>query len=99
MEYLIDFVITIPDDAPAAEVEERQAGEVTRVAELADQGIAMRVWRPLPVPEDGSMRVLGLYRADSEAELRHVLETLPLRPWLEYSLTPLEPTASDPTRS
>jgi hypothetical protein len=40
MEYLVEFNTTIPDDAPPAEVEQRLAGETTRVAELAAQGHA-----------------------------------------------------------
>jgi hypothetical protein len=51
MDYLIEFIITIPDDAPPPEIEQRLAGETTRVAELAVEGHALRVWTPLP--EDG----------------------------------------------
>jgi muconolactone delta-isomerase len=78
MDYLVEFVINIPDDAPPAEVEQRMAGETTRVAELAAQGHALRVWKPLP--EDGRRRALGLYRAASDEELEAVLDSLPLRP-------------------
>jgi muconolactone D-isomerase len=98
MEYLIDFLITIPQDAPAASAEERLAGEVTRVAELADEGHALRVWRPLPVPEDGRTRVFGLYRADSDAEMWEILDSLPLRPWMDVSFTPLAEHPNDPAR-
>ena len=48
MEYLVEFIITIPDEAPPAEIEQRLAGETTRVAELAAQGHVLRVWKPLP---------------------------------------------------
>ena len=41
MDYLVEFNTTIPDDAPPAEVEQRLAGETTRVAELATQGYAL----------------------------------------------------------
>jgi muconolactone delta-isomerase len=61
MEYLVEFNTAILDDAPPAEVEQRLAGETTRVAELAAQGHALRVWKPLP--EDGRRRAVGLYRA------------------------------------
>jgi muconolactone D-isomerase len=79
--------INIPDDAPPAEVEQRMAGETTRVAELAAQGHALRVWKPLP--EDGRRRALGLYRAASDEELEAVLDSLPLRPWMEVWVTAL----------
>ena len=48
MDYLVEFIITIPDDAPPPEIEQRLAGETTRVAELAAQGHVLRVWKPLP---------------------------------------------------
>jgi muconolactone D-isomerase len=96
MEYLIDFLITIPDDAPADEVRERLDGETTRVAELAAEGRAVRVWRPLP--EDGRRRAIGLYRADSDAELDAILDSLPLRPWMEIEVTPLASHPNDPAR-
>src|SRR3954447_26051817 len=87
MEYLIDFLITIPDDAPQAEVRERSEGETTRVAQLAAEGHALRVWKPLP--DDGRRRALGLYRADSDADLEAILASLPLRPWMEITVTAL----------
>jgi len=52
MEYLVEFITTIPDHAPPAEIEQRQASETTRIAELAAQGHALRVWKPKP--EDGA---------------------------------------------
>ena len=97
MDYLVEFVINIPDDAAAAEVEQRMAGETTRVAELAAQGHVLRVWKPLP--EDGRRRALGLYRAASDEELEAVLNSLPLRPWMEVSVTALAEHANDPARS
>jgi muconolactone D-isomerase len=97
MEYLIDFLITIPDGAPPGEVRERLDGETTRVAELAAEGHALRVWRPLP--EDGRRRALGLYRAASDAELETILDSLPLRPWMEITVTPLAEHPNDPARA
>jgi muconolactone D-isomerase len=96
MEYLVEFITTIPDDAPPAEIEQRLAGETTRVAELAAQGHALRVWRPLP--EDGRRRAIGMYRAASDAELGAILDSLPLRPWMEISVTALAEHPNDPGR-
>jgi muconolactone D-isomerase len=96
MDYLVEFTITIPDDAPPAEIEQRLAGETTRVAELAAQGHALRVWKPLP--EDGRVRALGLYRAASDEELEAILDSLPLRPWMELSVTGLAEHPNDPAR-
>src|SRR3954454_15922254 len=97
MDYLIDFLITIPDDAPAAEIGERLDGEETRVAELAAEGHALRVWKPLP--DDGRRRALGLYRAASDAELHAILDSLPLRPWMDITVTALAEHPNDPART
>jgi muconolactone D-isomerase len=97
MDYLVEFTITIPDDAPPAEIEQRLAGETTRVAELAVQGHVLRVWKPLP--EDGRRRALGLYRAASDEQLESILASLPLRPWMEISVTALAEHPNDPARS
>ena len=94
MDYLVEFDTTIPDDAPPAEVEQRMAGETTRVAELAAQGHALRVWKPLP--EDGRRRAVGLYRAASDTELEAILDSLPLRPWMEVSVMALAEHPNDP---
>jgi muconolactone D-isomerase len=97
MDYLVEFTITVPEEAPASEVEQRRAGEVTRVAELAAQGHALRVWRPLP--DDGRSRAIGLYRAADDSELGAILESLPLRPWMEISVTALAEHPNDPALS
>ena len=94
MEYLVDFVITVPDDTPPSELEERTAGEGTRVAELAREGHALRVWKPLP--EDGRWRALGLYQAADDHELQTILESLPLYPWMEISISALAEHPNDP---
>jgi muconolactone D-isomerase len=97
MDYLVEFVTTIPDHAAPAEVEQRLAGETTRVAELAAQRHVLRVWKPLP--EDGRLRALGLYRAASDEQLEEILDSLPLRPWMEISVTALAEHPNDPAQS
>jgi muconolactone D-isomerase len=97
MDYLVNFTITVPEGTPAAELEQRMAGEVTRVAELAAQSHALRVWKPLP--DDGRSRAIGLYRAADDTELQAILESLPLRPWMEISVTALAEHPNDPALS
>jgi len=94
MDYLVDFVITVPDDASASEREERTAGEGTRVAELAREGHVLRIWKPLP--DDGRWRALGLYRAADDEELQTILESLPLYPWMEITIAALAEHPNDP---
>ena len=97
MDYLVDFTLTVPEGTPASELELRTTGEGTRVAELAAQGHALRVWKPLP--DDGRSRAVGLYRAADDTELHAILESLPLRPWMEISVKVLAEHPNDPALS
>ena len=94
MEYLIDFTIDIPDGTPATDVDQRSQAEADRVGVLATEGHVLRVWRP--TPEDGRRRAIGLYRADDEAELNAILESLPLYPWMTINVRALAPHPNDP---
>jgi muconolactone delta-isomerase len=94
VEFLVDFDITVPGDAPAAEVEHRESGEAAAAADLAARGHIARIWR---VPgEPGTSRVLGLYRAGSRTELDDLLCGLPLYDWMRITVTPLAPHPNDP---
>jgi muconolactone D-isomerase len=96
MDYLVEFTLIVPEGTPASEVQQRTTAEGIRVAELAAQGHALRVWKPLP--DDGRARAVGLYRAADDAELQAILESLPLRPWMEISVTALAAHPNDPAR-
>ncbi|WP_035127854.1 muconolactone Delta-isomerase family protein [Conexibacter woesei] len=103
MEYLIDFLITFPADMPAERRTELLTAEADAVAELAERGHALRVWRPLEAADaaagdDPPLHVIGLYVAADNAELEALLDDLPLAEWIAYSYTPLEPAGSDPGR-
>jgi muconolactone D-isomerase len=97
MDYLVDFSITVPEGTPASEIQERMAGEGTRVVELAAQGHVLRVWKPMP--DDGRSRAVGLYRATDDTELQAILESLPLRAWMEISVRALAEHPNDPALS
>jgi muconolactone D-isomerase len=94
MDYLVEFTVTVPEGTPASEVEQRVSREGARVAELAAQGHALRVWKPLP--DDGRVRAIGLYRAADDDELQAILESLPMRPWIEISVMALAEHPNDP---
>ncbi|HKO27268.1 MAG TPA: muconolactone Delta-isomerase family protein [Solirubrobacteraceae bacterium] len=94
MEFLVAFDVTIPDGTPEAEVKERVGAEATAAAALARQGHLLRLWKP-PVAA-GEIKALGVYRADSEAQLDGLLGTLPLAAWMQTTVTPLEPHPNDP---
>ena len=94
MEFLVDFLVNIPDGTPESEVEERERAEATAAARLVDNGHLLRVWnRPVA---DGESSILGLYRADSETQLDGLLRALPLYEWMHVTVTPLEPHPNDP---
>ncbi|WP_380282749.1 muconolactone Delta-isomerase family protein [Kitasatospora purpeofusca] len=93
-EYLVEITTAVPDGTAPEEVARRRAAEAARARELAAAGHLARLWRPV-----GEQRSIGLWRAADEAELHEkVLGTLPLRPWMTVTVTPLEPHPNDPGR-
>jgi muconolactone D-isomerase len=94
MEYLVDFTIDIPDGTSSNDIDRRTQAEAERVDALGREGHVARIWRPMP--DDGRRRATALYRADDEAELTRILETLPLYPWMTVSVQALAPHPSDP---
>jgi muconolactone D-isomerase len=94
MEFLVEFEVNVPDGAPASEVEARNSAEASAAARLVDDGYLVRLWKPAAAP--GETKAVGLYRADSEAQLAGLLGALPLSDWMDISVTPLEPHPNDP---
>jgi muconolactone delta-isomerase len=94
MEFLVEFEVNVPDDASATEVEVRESAEASAAARLVDEGHLVRLWSP-PTAH-GETKALGLYRADSEAQLAGLLGALPLYDWMQVTVTPLKPHPNDP---
>jgi muconolactone delta-isomerase len=94
VEFLVEFDVNVPNGAPRSEVDERENGEAVAVAKLAQEGHAVRIWKP-PVAR-GETKALGLYRADSRTQLDDLLGALPLADWMRITVTPLEPHPNDP---
>jgi muconolactone delta-isomerase len=94
MEFLVEFDISIPKGTSESKVEQHENAEATAAAALAEQGHLIRIWR-LTVP-DGKSKTVGLYRADSKAQLDRLLEALPLYEWMHITVTALEPHPNDP---
>ena len=90
MEFLVEFEIRVPDGTPEAEVEQRTHAEASAAAELVDEGRLLRLWK-----RDGTT-ALGLYAADSEADLDGLLRALPLADWMHITVTPLAAHPNDP---
>lgn len=94
-EFLVEITTSVPAGVTEEQVTERRAAEAVRARELAATGHLARLWRPI-----GETRSIGVWRADDEAELREkVLGTLPLRPWMSLTVTPLESHPNDPGRA
>ncbi|KUN76054.1 muconolactone Delta-isomerase family protein [Streptomyces griseoruber] len=93
-EFLVEITTTVPEGTAQDEVDRRRAAEAVRAGELAGTGHLARLWRPV-----GELRSIGVWRAADEEELHEkVLGTLPLRPWMSLTVTPLESHPNDPGR-
>lgn len=91
MEFFVEFEIEVPDGTPESEVADRERAEAAAAATLVDGGHLLRVWKRAV---DG--KVIGLYRAPTEAELDGLLDALPLRDWMQIAVTPLGSHPNDP---
>ena len=91
MEFLVEFDIRVPAGTPETEVEDREGAEAIAAAKLVAEGHLVRLWK-LPAEP----KVLGLYRAESEAELNALLGALPLYEWMGVTITTLEVHPNDP---
>jgi len=94
MEFLVEFEVTVPKGTPEREVKERDTAESAAAAGLARQGHLVRLWRA-PVA-GGKTNAVGVYSADSRAELDTLLSALPLGDWMQVIVTPLTPHPNDP---
>ncbi|MFF5261773.1 muconolactone Delta-isomerase family protein [Actinomadura viridis] len=83
-EFLVRIEIELPAEMPAAEAEELRSRERKRGGELRDAGHLIRIWR---VP--GRTANVGIWAAASVSELRAVLASLPLFPWMSVEVQPL----------
>jgi len=94
VEYLVEFEVDVPDGTMMSEVEGREYAEASAAAKLVDEGHLVRLWRASVTT--GETKVLGLYRADSDAQLDGLLGAPPLYDWMRITVTPLEPHPNDP---
>ena len=92
MEFLVAFALDIPAGTPKSEISDRENAEAAATAKLADDGHLVRVWRSSAQGET----TIGLYRAESKAQLDGLLGALPLADWLHVTVTPLEAHPNDP---
>ena len=94
MEFLVTFALDIPAGTPQSEISDRENAEAIATAKLADDEHLVRVWTSGVA--QGEATIVGLYRADSKAQLDGLLGALPLADWLHVTVTPLETHPNDP---
>lgn len=92
-EYLVNIHIAEPASVSSSELDELRLRERDAAELLAARGHLVRLWR---VP--GQWANWGLWRANSEDELRALIATLPLHPFMQINIHPTEPHPSDPLR-
>jgi muconolactone D-isomerase len=95
-EFLVEFDLQVPAGTPESEITAREQAESAAAARLADEGHLVRLWR-WPRTGDG-VAAVGLYRAETSAELDALLAELPLADWLRVTVTPLQAHPNDPVR-
>jgi muconolactone delta-isomerase len=94
MEFLVEFDVNVPDGTSPSEIEDRQNGEAVAAAKLVKEGHLVRLWKEPAAAEES--RALGVYRAESRAQLDGLLADLPLSDWMHITVTPLEVHPNDP---
>jgi muconolactone delta-isomerase len=90
-EFLTTFTEVIPPGTPEGCVDAANVGEADRARELGEHGQLLRLW---VLPGDG--RALGLWVAHDGEEMRSLLASLPLSPWLNVETVQLSAHPSDP---
>ncbi len=94
MEFMVEFDVHVPEGTATSEVDDRERAEASAAARLAEAGRLVRLWK---LPGDGA-RAIGVYRADTEAQLDGWLGALPLSEWMHVLVTPLAPHPNDPSQ-
>jgi muconolactone D-isomerase len=76
--------VNIPDNLDPARVEEIKAAEKARAIELQKAGKWPHLWRVV-----GKFSNISILDVDSNDELRQLLSSLPLFPYMDIQVTPL----------
>jgi muconolactone delta-isomerase len=91
-EFLTMFTITPGIDMQAFDA--AQASESEHPRTLAEHGYLVRLW--MLAPRRGRGRALGLWTAASATQMKAILATLPLTPWMTTETIPLSQHPNDP---
>jgi muconolactone D-isomerase len=91
MDFLVHIELIVPPGTDAEYLAELRHREAARAGELATTGNLVRLWR-----SSGVWGNWGLWRCGSRDALVHLLDGLPLRPFMSIEIHDLGPHPSDP---
>lgn len=86
-EYLIWLTVDVPPDRADQVLEQ----EAKRARELAEGGWLLRLWK-------APGRIVGHWQAKGDEQVREILASLPIAPWLTSEVVPLTRHPSDPVQ-
>ena len=84
MLFHIAMSVRIPHDLDPARIKDLEEKEHARAADLQRSGKWLHLWRVV-----GQWANVSVFDVESGAELHEILESLPLRPFMELTVTPL----------
>jgi len=84
MLFHVTIAVRIPHDVDPQKVQQLGAQEHERAAELQRQGKWLHLWRVV-----GKWANVSIFNVESPAELHELLESLPLRPYMDVEVTVL----------
>jgi muconolactone D-isomerase len=84
MLFHVSITVRVPPGLDGARVTELNEREHERAAELQGNGKWLHLWRVA-----GQWANISIFKVDSPAELHDILESLPLRPYMDVEVTAL----------
>jgi muconolactone D-isomerase len=84
MLFHVAISVRVPHDADPEKIKQLGAREHDRAAELQRQGKWLHLWRVV-----GQWANVSIFQVESPAELHDILDSLPLRPFMEVAVTAL----------
>jgi muconolactone D-isomerase len=84
MLFHVAIAVHVPPDIDRHKIQELNEQEHQRAAELQRQGKWLHLWRVA-----GRWANISIFKVDDPAELHEILESLPLRPYMEVEVNAL----------
>jgi muconolactone D-isomerase len=84
MLFHVAISVRVPHDLDPARIKDLEEKEHARAADLQRSGKWLHLWRVV-----GQWVNVSVFDVESGAELHEILESLPLRPFMELTVTPL----------